>query len=302
MPLRLVVYIYLALLPLAQAWAGNILLVLNDTSGPYAEFSRTLESVLSDQNWKIEASFKADSLDLAQRRPDLIVTAGSEAFRQALSHPSNFPILATLLPRQNYERILAETGKGRHRVSTIYLDQPPARLASFIRHLLPGHKRIGILTSSETRPQIAQFSPAFTQAGLSLETEHSDTDNALVPALNTLLQRAHLLLAIPDSTIYKRDNIRSILVTSYRTQKPVIGFSAAMVGAGALAALYSTPSQIARQTAEMITGSPASAWPAASAPSLFAIAINPSVAQALGLGALDEAQVRRAMLAEKDVK
>lgn len=278
------------------------MLVLNDNSGPYAEFSRALESALGDQNWKIEASFKADALELTQRRPDLIVTAGSEAFRQAVAHPSNFPILAALLPRQNYERILAENGKGRHRVTAIYLDQPPARLASFIRHLLPGQKRVGILTSSETRPQTAQFAPIFAQAGLSVETEHSDTDNALVPSLNSLLQRSQVLLAIPDSTIYKRDNVRSILVTSYRTQKPVIGFSAAMANAGALAALYSTPAQIARQTAELIVGSPASAWPAASGPSQFAIAINPSVAQALGLGALDEAQVRRAMLADKEAK
>lgn len=300
--LRFALQVMLLLVATAHfAWAGNIVLVLSDNGGPYAEFASTLDDALDGSSWKITATGKTDSVDLGALRPDLIVTVGSEAFRQTLGRGGSTAIIATLLPRQSYEKFLAEAGKQRSRVTAIYLDQPPARQAAFLRQLLPGKTRIGMLVSSETRAQSSLYRQAFANAGLSLDTEDSDTDNTLLPALNALMPRIAALLATPDSTIYKRDNIKSILVTSYRYQRPVIAFSATFVNAGALAALYSTPTQMARQTAELIVNSSTN-LPGPMAPNLFAIAINQNVARALGLALPDEATIRRAMLADRDAR
>ena len=281
------------------AWAGNIVLALSDTGGPYAEFSSSLSNALDDTHWKITTIGKADSIDPTAEKPDLIITVGSEAFHQVLLRGGNTPLLATLLPRQSYEKTLAESGKGRSRVSAIYLDQPPARQALFLRNLLPGQKRIGMLFSSETKAQAPQFRQAFASSGLVLDSEESEGDANLVPAVNTLLPRVGALLAIPDSLIYRRDHIKAILISSYRYQKPVIAFSMAFVNAGALAALYSTPAQIARQVADQLTTAGTS-LPAPMPPSLFSIAVNHNVAQALGLSIQDENVIRRAMLADRD--
>jgi putative ABC transport system substrate-binding protein len=281
------------------AWAGNLTLALSDSGGPYAEFATALSDALQGSNWKITTSGKSAATNPPAGSPDLIITAGGDALRQMLARTPTAPIIATLLPRQNYEKILAESSRGRSRITAIYLDQPPARQAAFLRQLLPGQKRIGMLVSTETRGTAGQFRQVFANAGLALDAEESDTDSTLLPALNALLPRVNALLAMPDSTIYKRDNIKAILITSYRHQRPVIAFSAAFVNAGALAALYSTPTQIARQTADMVAGL-GPTLPPPTAPNLFAIAINQNVALALGLTVPDEATIRRAMLADRE--
>jgi putative ABC transport system substrate-binding protein len=288
----------LTLLP--QVMAANVALVLSDVSGPYAEFATSFAEYSSKSHWKVSYSGKIEGLSGATSRPELIVTAGSEAFRSALALGGNTPILATLIPRNGYEKILAESGRNRSRGSTsaIYLDQPAARFASFVKKLLPGAQRVGLLISDETRPALATTRQSL--GGLVIDSEDVASDSNLLDAANNLLPRVNLLLALPDSKIYKRDNIKSILVTSYRHQRPVIAFSKAFVNAGALAAIYSTPDQIARQASDLLNTLPGgiSQLPPAQAPSLFAISINSAVAQSLNLDVPDEAVIRRSLQAE----
>lgn len=282
------------------AWGGSIALVLSERGGTYADFSGTLEEALVGSNWSVSTKLLADTLPPLAGQADIVVTVGGEALRKALSRGDSPPIIATLLPRQSYEKILGEFRKPG-RITAIYLDQPPARQASFLSHLLPGAKKTGMLFSVETRSVVGQYRLAFANAGLSLDSEDADTESALLPALNGVLGRTNVLVAIPDSTIYKRNNIKAILITAFRYQRPVIGYSPAFVNAGALAALHSTPAQIARQTADMIIAHGTS-LPAPSGPTQFAIAINSNVAQSLGLNIPDEAALRRAMAGEREAK
>lgn len=287
-----------ALLP--QAMASNVALVLSDNGGPYAEFVSSFEEFSRKSHWKISYVGKIEGQSSANGRPDLIIAVGSEAFRASLALGVNTPILATLIPRQSYEKILAMSGRSRPRgtTSAIVLDQPAARLGAFVRQLLPNYQRVGLLSSDETRSQL----PALRQSLGGLIVDHEDVANdaTLLAATNTLLPRVNLLLALPDSTIYKRDNIKGILVTSFRHQRPVIAFSKAFVTAGALAALYSTPSQLARQSSDLLLTLPAAPYnlPLPMAPSQFAISINGNVAQSLSLDLPDEASIRRALQAD----
>ena len=293
-------FLLLALALLPQAMAANVALVLSDNGGPYAEFASSFEEYSGKSNWKISYVGKIDAQSSIQTRPDLIVAVGSEAFRAALALGVNSPILATLIPRQSYDKILAESGRGRPRgtTSAIVLDQPPARLGAFIRHLLPAYQRIGLLSSDETRSLLPVLRQSLT--GLVVDTEDVSGDPTLLGAINTLLPRVNLLLALPDSTIYKRENVKSILVTTFRHQRPVIAFSKSFVTAGALAAIYSTPAQLARQSADLLLSLPAgsTALPPIQVPGQFAISINSHVAQSLNLDLPDEASLRRALQAD----
>lgn len=281
-----------------HAWGGSIALILSESGGAYGEFAGALEDVLSSSTWSISSRIQADAVQLPTA--DLVVTAGSDALRKALSRTDSPPIIATLLPRQSYERILAENRKPG-RITAIYLDQPAARQAAFLRHLLPDQKRFGVLVSTETRSTLPQFRQAFSNAGLTLDVEDADTERALLPALNTLLERTAALVAIPDNSIYRRNNIKAILITAFRHQRPVIGYSPAFVTAGALAALHTTPTQMARQTADLIIAHGTN-LPQPSGPNQFAVAINSNVAQSLGLKVPDEAAIRRALLADRETR
>lgn len=297
--LRSALFALISLLSFAlPAWGGSIALVLSDSGASYSAYSGALTEALAGSTWNISARHVAESLPPQAGQAELVVTVGSEALRKTLARSDNPPIIATLLPRQSYEKILAEFRRPA-RITAIYLDQPAARQAAFINQLLPGHKRIGMLFSSETKNTTSQFRQVFSNAGLTLDSEETDTDKSLLPALNSLLGSTNVLLAIPDSNIYQRNNIKPILITAFRYQRPVIGYSPAFVNAGALAALHSTPQQIARQTAEMILANGTN-LPSPAAPSQFAIAINSNVAQSLGLTIPDEATIRRAMLADRE--
>jgi ABC-type uncharacterized transport system substrate-binding protein len=281
--------------------AGSIMLILSDKGGVYGEFSKSLEESLNGTNWNISATLLADSPAIAGPAPDLIVTVGVEALKKAWAKGDPTPIVATLLPRLSYERIVTQARRGTPKITAIFLDQPAARQAVFLRHLLPGQKPAGMLLSSETKHLSSQYRSAFANSNLTLESEESERSETLLPALNALLGRSAFLLAIPDSTIYQRTNIKAILITAFRHQKPVIGYSPAFVNAGALAALHTTPAQIARQTADLIVSSGTNPPPPVG-PNQFAIAINPTVAQALGLNISDESAIRRAMLADREFR
>lgn len=283
------------------AQAGTIALILSEGGGMYAEFAGILDESLSGTSWNIVSTSQGDTPPQPARAPDLQVTVGSEALRRTLGRGESTPIIATLLPRQSYEKILAEHRRTSGRITAIYLDQPANRQAAFLRYLLPEQKRFGILFSSETKSSASQYRQAFAWAGLVLDSEDSDSDKTMLPALNALLAKSGALLALPDSNIYHRNNIKAILITAFRHQRPVIGYSTAFVTAGALAALHSTPSQIARQTAEMIINNGTNLAPP-TGPAQFAIAINPNVAQALGLNIPDEASLRRSILADRDAR
>jgi ABC-type uncharacterized transport system substrate-binding protein len=299
--LRSVLFALISLFSLVlPAWGGSIALVLSDRGGAYADFSSTLEEALAGTTWNISARHQAEAIPPLAGQAELVVTVGSDALRKTLGRSDNPPIIATLLPRQSYEKILAEFRRPG-RITAIYLDQPAARQAAFINHLLPGLKRTGMLVSNETRNVAGQYRQAFSSAGLTLDSEDADTEHTLLPALNSLLGRVNVLIAVPDSKIYHRNNIKPILITAFRYQRPVIGYSPAFVNAGALAALHSTPAQIARQTADTIVAHGTNLPPPA-APSQFAIAINGNVAQSLGLNISDEAAIRRAMVTDREAR
>lgn len=282
----------------SPVWAGGIALVLSDRGGLYDEFYSAFAESLANSSWAIVSNTTQGEIPpSAANPPDLTVTVGGEALRRTLARGETSPILATLLPRKAFEKILADFRRPPGRTSAIYLDQPPARKAALLKNLLPAQKRFAFLVSNETRPLLPAMRTALGNVGLTLDTEDVNSDAELLPALTTLLSRGGTLIAIPDSTIYNRNNIKAILVSAFRYQRPVIGYSTAFVSAGALAALHSTPSQIARQAADTIIQHGTN-LPAPSGPSQFAIAINHSVSQALGLNIPEEATLRRAILAE----
>ncbi len=284
------------LLLASPAWAGSIALLMADNSAPYQEFQEEFQRVLQGSGWQIQSvSLPGDNPPLSA---DLIVTVGSDALPYALSRrPAGTPLLASLLPRAGYNRALGSQ-RSSERLSAIVLDQPTNRLAALMRHLLPGKTRFGIVHSSQTRSELPPLRRSFTLAGHSLDVEIVDSEVTLLPALEALLPRIDALIAIPDSQIYRRETIKPLLLTTYRYRRPFIAFSPALVKAGALAALYSSPGQIGRQTAELVV-SRGTNLPPPQTPIYFSVSINQSVAEAFNLSVNDETRIYRALLADR---
>jgi ABC-type uncharacterized transport system substrate-binding protein len=119
--------------------------------------------------------------------------------------------------------------------------------------------------------------------------DYSDGDDINF-ALNRVGQ-AQVLLAMPDRTVYSAENFRNILLSTYRHNQAVIGFSADMVRAGALATTYSNIEHINAHVADMATdfvntgelGPP-------QFPRYFRTAINEGLARSLQVNVTEEAK------------
>lgn len=277
------------------ARAGEIAIVLADSSAPYQEFASGLQQRLKGSNWQI--SYVDTEPHAPERQPvALIVTAGSEALRKTLASSPKVPILATLLTEHAYQN---QIGTSRPpAISAIYLDQPAQRQARLLRLLFPELQRVGLLLSEQSRQQADSLRTALAGQRLQPVSEFANGEEYILPTLEALMQRSEVLLALPDPLLYSRNTIKPILITSYRHRRPVIAFSPAMVKAGALAALYSTPLQIGRQAAELLIAH-GTHLPLPATPSKFSIDINRSVADAFGLRLPEESDLFQKLLASE---
>lgn len=276
----------------------HIELLLSEKNGPYQALADALRSELprlSDKPHRLGQSL-ADAPDHAAiANADLAITVGSRAYRLIDSLPAQGQVLHVLIPSTVYPR--GDTSAypaSRH--SAIYIDQPWQRQLDLLRLVLPGVERVGILlgnTSQEQRAEIEQVIAARRwQAQIGQVPE---SGNYLGP-LRRLLEQSEVLLAVPDQQVFNRQNLQGILLTTYRREVPMIGFSSGYVRAGALAAVYSTPEQIAAQTARwaaLLLADPDLPLPPPQYPDLFSVAVNHQVARSLGLRVPEEEDLLR---------
>lgn len=277
-----------------MAAANGVTVVLGEDSGAHAEVLDRLRNSLSQAG---TARTVGKVIPLAALRDadippgDLIVAVGAGAMQALAQRNSNQSVLNLLVPRAAFEKLVKQGGRAadpRH-FSAIFLDQPWNRQFSLVRLAVPDRPRVGILLGPESAEMANSLRASAKNAGLTAVIEKASDENDLMPALKRLLDSCDVLLAIPDPLIFNRNTIQSILLTAYRRQIPLFGFSPSYVKAGALAAVFSVPAQIARQAAETIQRLPTDGHvPPPQFPRHFSVGLNPQVARSLSITTDDE--------------
>ncbi len=133
---------------------------------------------------------------------------------------------------------------------------------------------------------------------LELNQYRVDPINKLLPVLRHLLAQNDLLLMLPRQSIYNRDTLKGVLLTSYRNRKPAISYSPAHVKSGALASIYSSPIDIGRHLALLVNRrlqKPGYKAPAFEYARFYSIATNRRVARALDISLPTESELRSAL-------
>ena len=162
--------------------------------------------------------------------------------------------------------------------TAVYAEPSPAHQLQLVSLLYRRPARVAAIVG----PESAFLRPALTAGAELYEFGRGDDINRV---LNRMAQ-AEVLLATPDSAVYTPENFRNVLLSSYRHNQGVIGFSADMVKAGALASTYSDIEDINAQVAEVAAGYAASGvLPAPQFPRYFRTIINEPVARALNIKA-----------------
>ena len=278
-----------AAVPLAHAADPAVLVVISERSTSYVEAADALAAELERgglPRGEIALMTSGEYSAAAAATPKLLVAVGTGAANLLAAKDSRIPLIATLLPPSSFEQIVQASGRKPSAVfSAVYLSQPFSRQLDLVRLALPDARRVGVLWGPESQAQASALQAATQARGLQLVAAQIGPGESAYPPLQKLLEDADLLLALPNPQIYNSSSIQNILLSSYRSRVPFIGFSASYVQAGAVFAVYSTPAMIGRQTAVMARnllqgrGLPA----APQYPLEFSVGVNEQVARSLGL-------------------
>lgn len=284
--------LWLALL-CAPAFALDVAVVVSQRSGVHKAFADAFMRAAAGLGHRVfDIGSPAEGLDdVALARADLVVASGEAAAELVLARHAR-PTLVTMIARSRFE--VLRKAHPQAALSAWLLDQPVERQLRLLRAVVPERTRVGLLLGANIGAEAA-LRAAAADVGLTLTTRHVDGDKALIASLEEVLHASEVLLALPDPMLSSPTAARSILLTSYRHQKPIIAFSRAYVTAGALAAVFITPEQVAGDLIDWLrTQDPQRVkLPPPRDPVSFEIAVNRQVARALRIDVPDDGELLR---------
>ncbi|MES9990773.1 MAG: ABC transporter substrate binding protein [Candidatus Thiodiazotropha sp.] len=201
--------------------------------------NRNLEC--QDTNFEISQVSSLDIPPSGEYR--LIVTLGIKAANYAKTNLAEKLVFSALIPQYSNDLSVALSNDSNQYY--LYLDQPHHRSLLLINALSDRFKNVGVMINKNNEVTARQLADSASKLGLTLHLEKISKSNQIGASLNRLLRNIDILLAVPDTTIHNKSTVSNILISTYRKRIPLIGFSSGYVKAGALAAVYSSPEDIA---------------------------------------------------------
>ncbi len=290
------------IMPTGQA-APRLELLLSHEGDEYRELAETFQAELA-RGCALRCT-ESPELQISTIRnwqpkhsADLLIAVGNKAAIHALvSQPRR--LLYGLIPRTTWENLTRLYPSANSRQNAVYLDQPLARQFDLIALTLPADKRrVGVILGPESSAYRPALRAQAANHGVELITEQVLNHDEVGPAVERLSARIDILLALPDAEVFNRETLYGILLTSYSARVPVVGYSAALVEAGAMIAVYTPVSVIARDLARASVAFVADGdLPEAGPSRSFAVAINHNVARSLGYDLPDSVLMHKQLTA-----
>ncbi|MFM9834908.1 MAG: ABC transporter substrate-binding protein [Methylophilaceae bacterium] len=285
----------------AQAYTGITVVISSSTSANLEFIDNLKEELAMTKNNTLKVKvieLKSSEKLVVAENSELVIALGVKALEEASKLKISTPVLGVFTPMPSFNALLSKSRRDLGNFSAIVLDQPYWRQLSLIKTILPDSKKLGVLLGKTSAKYTEYLTEEASEVGLSLDVENVSVESELIPKLIKSLDANDALLAIPDPQIYNRETAEPILLTSYRHQKPVIGYSQSYVRAGALAAVYSSNKQLAKQAAEIAVSSQQAPTilPPPQAPKYFSILVNRQVARSLNIALTDDEAIYSAML------
>ncbi len=246
-----------------------------------ADDSAVTRRIVDDLYKRLIPIFAGFRTELAQRRRLLVVAIGPAALHEVAQQRCDCTVIAAFTSSQVFRAVAAGMPPAKAAAMTaVYAEPAPADQLRLVSLLYGRPVRIAAILGRDTD---------FLKPALQGPVEVQDFSGA--DDINRILSRiaqTEVLLALPDSAVYNTENIRNILLSTYRHKQAVIGFSADMVKAGALATTYSDIEDIDAQVAEMAAAYVASGvLPAPQFPRYFRTVVNEGVAKSLDVRVTD---------------
>lgn len=294
--------LYLAMLSTATATADspvNIVIVTQPGNERYQQVVQALRQQLDHRcaqsctpNYKLQV---IDSADVdSDPDADLLVTIGGDATELVARLPGRSAHLYGFIPYRMWMDLKSCCGIDEKRHSAVFIDQPLLRQLRLVRLIDPRAERVGVLLGPSAVTAESTLQAAAEAVGMQAAVTHVESVDGLGRRMRDLTDVVDILLALPDADIYNRNTIYSILLSSYSAGVPVIGYSKAMVNAGAAATAYAAPADAGRSIADAIAHYIQTATlPPPAAGADYSVAVNQNVIRSLRLSVFDENTIAR---------
>ena len=221
----------------------------------------------------------------------LYLSIGPSALQAILRSKVDGVVVSMFCSSAAYMELMSQAGPEKRRsVTAIYAEAAPTHQMQLLSGLLGREAIVAALLTENTFYLEPLLQDAARRAGLTLRIERVRTDENVSRAL-TRVASAAAILAVPDSSIYTPDNLRTILESTYRRSQIVVGFSTALVKAGTTATAYSTIDDVLAELDQVIRSIASGGIPAPKFPRYWRVAINESVARSLNIVVTDQVRV-----------
>ncbi len=272
--------------PQKPLYADSIgLLLLSKDNPTYHKVSDLTVTLFKDRCSLPDCSnitFKKNNDSIGSDNVKFAISYGTIAANLISKHKGESPVIRTMLPKQI--RLADSQSNNKREFLNLYIDQPVSRYFQLTKIILPRADRVGLIAHRSNIFLENELHKTASNFNLNLEIVFID-DDKIGKALSNIIRDIDALIALPDSRIHNSKTIPNILTTAYRNKIPVIGFSSAYTKAGAVASVYTSLDDIAKETAEaaleLINFNKLPAQRQSS--KYFSIAVNHEVASSLGL-------------------
>ncbi len=236
--------------------AATLLIIADNDNSIHKQIITLLSKELSPSSNSLEVLHptQINRSTLQPARTGLILSLGVASAEAIGSFATTkAPILYALLPEALSARYLkCPQSDCVQRRAVLFLDQPLTRQLDLVKLLFPQRYNLAFLYSQFSSSSAAMLNSLAKKEGFTTHSARINDQNETARKLSELLEQADFLITLPDPLVHNAHSIPQLLLNSYRHRVPVIGFSKTYVIAGAVAAVFSDPSDIAKQLVALI--------------------------------------------------
>jgi len=235
-------------LPVTSHAQDDVLVVLSKNTSVYHKFYTQLSQKLT-ATYNIDSlyasSVKSSSLD----KYKLIITVGTTSAAIINQYETKAPILYSLIPQDFYNSTINTLSCPGSACYGVYIEQPTEKYVQLINAIFDNKKTIITPVTKLNRANVQRINASAKKIGYSSKNIIITPEDNIPRLLARGLTDNSVMLALPDPDIYNKDTARSIILTAYHKNTPIVAYSQAFSKAGALVSLYSSIDDIANQTA-----------------------------------------------------
>lgn len=287
--------------PLNFAYAENFAIVIV-TSRQIKPYNLSLEGVieaLAERGYKDNKNLhivyyytmgkkKVDIIkEVKDEKPDLILTIGTEATKLIHEGIDDIPVVFSLVLHPVKHKFVKSMESSGNNFTGASMDVSVETQFAMLKMAVPSIEKIGVLYNPEvTGELIEEAKQAALKTGRELITYIINTRQDVPEGARHLVGKVDLLWMAPDVTVITKESRRFILELMLKEKIPCLGYSNAVVKAGALLAVDCDYKDIGRQAGELacsiLIGSKPCELPV-TVPRELLIAINLKSAEWLGI-------------------